>query len=136
MKTLGKNTALFQELSYDDLEAYENLGKLAGNDELQQIFHVLLDLEEQMKLSSHAKICFEMAILQISSIEPLIGVPEMISEIKNISGVKSESDLLVKHPKIDKKLSEEKVSKEYEPCLLYTSPSPRDGLLSRMPSSA
>ena len=25
---------------------------------------------------------------------------------------------------------------ELEPCLLYTSPSPRDGLLSRMPSSA
>ena len=25
---------------------------------------------------------------------------------------------------------------EYECCLLYTSPSPRDGLLSRMPSSA
>ena len=25
---------------------------------------------------------------------------------------------------------------EYNPCLLYTSPSPRDGLLSRMPSSA
>ena len=24
----------------------------------------------------------------------------------------------------------------YHPCLLYTSPSPRDGLLSRMPSSA
>ena len=24
----------------------------------------------------------------------------------------------------------------YNPCLLYTSPSPRDGLLSRMPSSA
>ena len=26
--------------------------------------------------------------------------------------------------------------KGYCPCLLYTSPSPRDGLLSRMPSSA
>ena len=25
---------------------------------------------------------------------------------------------------------------KYEDCLLYTSPSPRDGLLSRMPSSA
>ena len=25
---------------------------------------------------------------------------------------------------------------EHEACLLYTSPSPRDGLLSRMPSSA
>ena len=29
-----------------------------------------------------------------------------------------------------------KVSKEETACLLYTSPSPRDGLLSRMPSSA
>ena len=27
-------------------------------------------------------------------------------------------------------------SKQTAPCLLYTSPSPRDGLLSRMPSSA
>ena len=31
--------------------------------------------------------------------------------------------------------TEEQV-KEYKDCLLYTSPSPRDGLLSRMPSSA
>ena len=29
-----------------------------------------------------------------------------------------------------------KGSKKNTPCLLYTSPSPRDGLLSRMPSSA
>ena len=28
------------------------------------------------------------------------------------------------------------VTNRYMPCLLYTSPSPRDGLLSRMPSSA
>ena len=28
------------------------------------------------------------------------------------------------------------IMKEIEDCLLYTSPSPRDGLLSRMPSSA
>ena len=28
------------------------------------------------------------------------------------------------------------VSNRYDACLLYTSPSPRDGLLSRMPSSA
>ena len=30
----------------------------------------------------------------------------------------------------------ETVTAVYRPCLLYTSPSPRDGLLSRMPSSA
>ena len=28
------------------------------------------------------------------------------------------------------------ISEKYKTCLLYTSPSPRDGLLSRMPSSA
>ena len=32
--------------------------------------------------------------------------------------------------------SHELAEAEYQGCLLYTSPSPRDGLLSRMPSSA
>ena len=32
--------------------------------------------------------------------------------------------------------SAEKLFEEFDICLLYTSPSPRDGLLSRMPSSA
>ena len=112
VQALGKNTALFQELSYDDLEAFESLGKLAGTDELQQIFHVLLDLEEQMKLSAHAKICFEMAILQISSLEPLIGIPEIINEIKNIHGTKSDSDIMVKQLVTDKTSSEVKGTKE------------------------
>ena len=33
-------------------------------------------------------------------------------------------------------LSDEEINRMSETCLLYTSPSPRDGLLSRMPSSA
>ena len=38
---------------------------------------------------------------------------------------------------IDKSLPNDKRPEEVaEDCLLYTSPSPRDGLLSRMPSSA
>ena len=39
-----------------------------------------------------------------------------------------------KQVKLDEKKPEEK--DELKDCLLYTSPSPRDGLLSRMPSSA
>ena len=38
-----------------------------------------------------------------------------------------------------KKVEYDEVAKylhDYDDCLLYTSPSPRDGLLSRMPSSA
>ena len=41
--------------------------------------------------------------------------------------------------KLDKIMDELRVLKrrdKYKTCLLYTSPSPRDGLLSRMPSSA
>ena len=52
---------------------------------------------------------------------------------------------LVKHPnnpngievnKLNKMPDEEIIDAYNKCCLLYTSPSPRDGLLSRMPSSA
>ena len=47
----------------------------------------------------------------------------------------------LEHLKIETRLIDEKFVSanamgEYVTCLLYTSPSPRDGLLSRMPSSA
>ena len=39
-------------------------------------------------------------------------------------------------PEAGKEISKESPIAVVESCLLYTSPSPRDGLLSRMPSSA
>ena len=39
-------------------------------------------------------------------------------------------------PNIDRLAKEGMMFTDYYACLLYTSPSPRDGLLSRMPSSA
>ena len=92
VRTLGMNQALFQDIPADDLETFSTLSKIVSADELQQIFHILLELEEQMKRSAHTKICFEMAILQIASIEPLVGLPEIISEIKNIRKSKSASN--------------------------------------------
>jgi len=84
VRTLGTSPALFQDISADDLEVFAAIAKAVSADELQQIFHILLELEEQMKRSSHTKICFEMAILQIASIEPLVGLPEIISGIQSI----------------------------------------------------
>ena len=89
VRTLGMNQALFQDIPADDLETFSTLSKIVSADELQQVFHILLELEEQMKRSAHTKICFEMAILQIASIEPLVGLPEIISEIQNIRKSKS-----------------------------------------------
>ena len=50
---------------------------------------------------------------------------------KITSSHEPEGDELVETPKIDQKLR-----KDAKPCLLYTSPSPRDNTTSRMPSSA
>ena len=84
VKSLGTSTALFQDISGDDLEIFASLSEAVSVDELQQIFNVLIELEEQMKHSVHTKICFEMAILQIASIQPLVGLPEIINGIKNL----------------------------------------------------
>ena len=54
-----------------------------------------------------------------------------IEKIKNLLIYDSINKILIKNNIIAPKL----LSQNYS-CLLYTSPSPRDGLLSRMPSSA
>ena len=56
---------------------------------------------------------------------------ESITEIKN-----KIEDTIQNGIAIRKALAEYSNSDAYDICLLYTSPSPRDGLLSRMPSSA
>ena len=40
------------------------------------------------------------------------------------------------HLKISKSIQQKEIKWKFNPCLLYTSPSPRDATLSRMPSSA
>ena len=47
--------------------------------------------------------------------------------------IKARVNIRIDSPRI---ISEEKKENKSKDCLLYTSPSPRDGLLSRMPSSA
>ena len=56
-----------------------------------------------------------------------MSVNQLINERAEI---KDQMDRLNKHVK------ELRAEQDYLDCLLYTSPSPRDGLLSRMPSSA
>ena len=49
---------------------------------------------------------------------------------RNRIRIKGENEIL------KRKSLKDKIRKSRKICLLYTSPSPRDGLLSRMPSSA
>jgi DNA polymerase-3 subunit gamma/tau len=98
VRSLGTSPALFQEISVDDLEVFAAIAKAVSADELQQVFRILLDLEEQMKRSAHTKICFEMAILQIASIEPLVGLPEIISGIQNIRSGEPPAETTAENP--------------------------------------
>ena len=56
-----------------------------------------------------------------------------LSEIKLIHGNYGN---FIKGQKLDKKKEKKYKTPPYQDCLLYTSPSPRDSNLSRMPSSA
>ena len=71
-----------------------------------------------------------------SDITTSISAPSSNFDVGNL-GIYSVYNGKVDQVKIfDKELSSSEVTTLYGDCLLYTSPSPRDGLLSRMPSSA
>ena len=65
------------------------------------------------------------SFIDTADIYPANGVPELVGETENIIGrwMKGRRKDVV-------------LATKFWACLLYTSPSPRDGLLSRMPSSA
>ena len=66
-------------------------------------------------------------------LDSLAGVGPVTTRKLNDAGVHSIMDLIVRGPVEVAELTGMDIDTA---CLLYTSPSPRDGLLSRMPSSA
>ena len=60
---------------------------------------------------------------------------QILSQVQNLS-LEEKKELLGLLDELADAKSREKCADNYMACLLYTSPSPRDGLLSRMPSSA
>ena len=74
----------------------------------------------------------------VKFVDPRSGLNVDIS-INNILALHN-TRLLANYAKLDKRVKELAICVKYwalhRDCLLYTSPSPRDGLLSRMPSSA
>ncbi|MEC8156483.1 MAG: hypothetical protein VX080_05780, partial [SAR324 cluster bacterium] len=84
IQAVGAESVLFQDYTRDDVNSYTKLAAETTSSRLQQIFDILLDLEERMKRSTHARTCFEMALLQIVSLQPLVGVPELLKEIRKL----------------------------------------------------
>jgi len=115
VRTLGTESTLFQDMTTDDLEVYNSLAEVASLDELQQIFNILLQLEDQLKQSAHEIICFEMAILKITSTESLVGLNELIDEIKSIRKEVYTKNELTKNDSRESIIDLEKVKSSEKP---------------------
>lgn len=73
---------LFQELSQEEWSEYQKMAMSLSGSELQQIFQSLLRLEGQLKQSQYAQVCFEMALLHMTSVQPLQAISELIEQIR------------------------------------------------------
>ena len=111
LKALSLYLALSGDLSFaeDEQEQYRQLASLTTQGELQQMFHLLMQLEEQMKRSVHARICFEMTLLQLASVQPLVGVKDMLQQIRTL---RQEADGRVDSPELAKTIDQ---SNQFQP---------------------
>ena len=89
---------------------------------MQKFFYIVILIisssafftQEDEQLEVKGNVLFKDRVTSLNPPVPIINVPQTVSII-------TDEDIL---------------ERGYRACLLYTSPSPRDGLLSRMPSSA
>jgi len=81
---LGKDNAYFADHLPETLEFYGQRKDAASPDQLQQIFQVLLELEGQLRISGHARACFEMGLVKACRVQPLVGIPELLARAREI----------------------------------------------------
>ena len=104
------------------------------NGELSQVQARLVQAEKELDIALAG---YDQTLENLAEVQQnIIQEQTKLGKIKNeISDVKDELFETQKNLNVAKEDLQEQAIKLYI-CLLYTSPSPRDGLLSRMPSSA
>ena len=85
VKSLPAEKLQWHEFFPDQLEKYSYLAELTTLPTLQQYFHILLEIESQIKRSSQARTCVEMGLIKMCSVESLVGVAEVISLLRGTS---------------------------------------------------
>ncbi|MBU3914110.1 DNA polymerase III subunit gamma/tau [bacterium] len=72
----------------DQFNFYNKLAQDVTTGTLQQYFYILLEVEAQIKRSNQARICTEMGLIKLCSVESLVGVAEVISILKDAGNKK------------------------------------------------
>jgi len=82
VKSLATDQIRWHDFLPDQLELYKRLSDNTTSGTLQQYFHVLLEIESQIKRSTQAITCIEMGLMKLCSVESLAGVAEVISLLR------------------------------------------------------
>jgi DNA polymerase-3 subunit gamma/tau len=83
--TLAGEERTFADALPDTLAFYESNKGKATLDELQQLFYLFLELEQQLKRSDFAQACFEMALVKACRVQPLVGVSELLAQVRELA---------------------------------------------------
>ncbi|MCH8843202.1 MAG: DNA polymerase III subunit gamma/tau [SAR324 cluster bacterium] len=81
---LGGAKSYFQDHPPDTVRFYAERSAATGLDETQQLFSLFLELENQLKLSQFPRVCFEMALINACGVSTLVGVPELIGQVRGL----------------------------------------------------
>jgi DNA polymerase-3 subunit gamma/tau len=79
---LGSGDAYFQDHAPETLAFFAERAPALSQDQAQQLFYLLLELESQLKRSQFAQACFEMALVKACQIQSLVAVPEMLEQVR------------------------------------------------------
>jgi len=91
VRAISKDNMQWHEFLPGQLDLYQSLAAKLSNETLQKYFHILLEAETHIKRSTQAKICIEMALMQMCSVESLTGVAEVIDILRNAGKQKKKS---------------------------------------------
>jgi DNA polymerase III subunit gamma/tau len=83
VKSLPQERIQWLEFLPDQLELYRELAEKTTGAQLQQLFDIVLETEAQVKKSNQAKICVEMSLVKMCSLESLVGLGEVIALLRD-----------------------------------------------------
>ena len=85
---LGESSTHFTGHPPDTMAFFRDSREKTTLDELQQLFYLLLEVEGQIKRSEFAQASFEMGLAKACRVEPLVGVPELLAQVRRLIGGK------------------------------------------------
>ncbi|MBU2647259.1 DNA polymerase III subunit gamma/tau [bacterium] len=89
VKTVSQEELKWHEFLPDQFALYQRLAERVTIGTLQQYFQIIMEVEGQIRRSTQAKICVEMGLIKMCSVESLAGIAEIITALRDSGKKKS-----------------------------------------------